>query len=188
MSLATLANDLMRQSPAFRANAAASLAAVPAAEAALPADIQRVQTAANERAIQDNKATSVVNVLTKYIPTESVTLYVAAIAAAPALHSQYPWLTTKVLYWAFGLLTPILWLLIYVAKRKGSDLPSAWPSLSAWLVWALVASFVAFLVWALAVPNGPYMQGQVGGVIAGFLAVLISTLLSVVELVIPKQP
>jgi hypothetical protein len=134
---------------------------------------------------KENSASIAIDKLIKYIPTESITLYVAAIAAKGVIETKWPWIDEKVIYWFFGFLTPVLWLLIYVAKRKAETLP-AWPPLSLWLGWNLVASFVAFLVWALAVPGGPYFTGSGEGVLAGFLAVFISSFLSIIELLIDK--
>ncbi len=169
MSINHSTNDVLKQSTDFRAAVQTSTGATP--------DNMR---AASERAIQDNSATSTLSKLVKYIPTESVTLYVAAVAAGPALHSIWAWMTPEAIYWFFGGLTPILWLLILMTKRQANKLPRL-PSLSLWLVWNLIASSIAFLVWALAVPNGPYLQGENAGVIAGFLAVFISSLLSIAD-------
>jgi hypothetical protein len=134
---------------------------------------------------RENSASSAVDKLIKYIPTESITLYVAAIAAKGVIIPKWPWISEKGIYWFFGCLTPVLWLLIYIAKRKAEKLPPL-PPVSLWLVWNLLASFVAFLVWALAVPEGPYFTGEKEGVLAGFLAVFISSLLSMIELLIDK--
>lgn len=64
--------------------------------------------------------------LVKYIPTESITLYVAAISAAAALKSFSPRVNETTIYWFFGILTPVLFVLIYLGKRKTEKLP-VWP-------------------------------------------------------------
>jgi hypothetical protein len=134
---------------------------------------------------KENPASNAIDKLIKYIPTESITLYVAAIAAQKILKQKWDWIDPKDIYWFFAFLTPVLWLLIYIAKRKAEKLPPL-PPLSVWLAWNLIASFVAFLAWAIAVPNGPYFTGPGEGVLAGFMAVFISSFLSIIELLIDK--
>jgi hypothetical protein len=135
----------------------------------------------------DNNAATAISKLVKYIPTESITLYVAAVSAFDSLNGKWGWITHPRIYWFFAILTPILWIVFYIAKRKAANLPPM-PPISLWLVWNLIASFVAFLIWALAVPNNTYLEGTNGGVIAGFLAVFISSVLSIVELLIDTPP
>jgi len=48
-------------------------------------------------------------------------------------------------------------------------------------IWNMVASLIAFLCWALAVPNSPYLTTAAGGALAAFLALFISTGLGIVE-------
>ena len=126
----------------------------------------------------DTGASNALSMLVKYIPTESITLYVAAIAAAPALATLR--ISTIAIYWFFGILTPILTLAIYFGKRRAAKLKPI-PKPAEWPWWETIAGTIAFLVWALAVPNNPYIEGQTQGAIAGFFAIFISTILSVFE-------
>lgn len=136
--------------------------------------------------VEETKATNALEDLVKYIPTESVTLYVASTSALDALTKASSGLVTAVkLYWWFGLLTPVLFILIYAGKRRGNGLPP-FPELSDWPWWKLVASTVAFLTWALAVPGGPYLDGPDGGAVAAIAALLVSTLLSIIAAVVEK--
>lgn len=168
MSLNSLTSDELRHE---RVSAPATVAAGPgevAADAAPP----RVTE-------EDNKVTSALEMLTKYIPTESITLYVAAVSAAPAIASITGGKVTGViLYWGFAILTPLLLLLVLMSKRASDGQP---PVPERWPWWKLVAATIAFLVWALAVPNNPYTQGDAAAVVAGFGAILISSLLSLLE-------
>ena len=50
--------------------------------------------------------------------------------------------------------------------------------MKSWPWWKLIASTIAFSVWALAVP--PLIQGDAGKVVAGFGALLVSTLLGLI--------
>jgi hypothetical protein len=149
---------------------------------------EEVAQAQNEKAVIENKVSSVRNVLFKYIPTESITLYVAAASASPALLTMFPGLTPTVSYWSFGILTPILVLLIYFGKCRASNLVIPFLLVSKWPLWKMFAATIAFLVWALAVPGNPYIRGQAAGVVAGFLAIFISTLLSILEPIFERAP
>ena len=116
--------------------------------------------------------------LTKYIPTESVTLYVAAVSSLAAL--QGTGVTPTIIFWAFVCLTPILMLLLFLRQLAiaGKD----WKiSTTQWPWWRIIASTVAFGVWALAVPGNPlnFADSAVSGVIAGFAALFVSTFLNI---------
>jgi hypothetical protein len=116
--------------------------------------------------------------LVKYIPTESITLYVAATAALSSLTATFPFLTPYRLYWGFVVLTPILFLLIYIGKRRSQNLPALPQGAARWPWWKLIASTIAFMVWALAVP--PLVTTDAGKIVAAFGALLVSTMLSLV--------
>lgn len=132
--------------------------------------------------IQKTPASSAIDGLAKYIPTESITLYVAATAAWSSLHAAFPILTPLYLYWGFVVLTPVLFLLVYLGKRRSQNLPLLPSSPTQWPWWKLIASTVAFMVWALAVP--PLIDGDAGKVVAAFGALLVSTLLSLIGSVV----
>lgn len=134
-----------------------------------------------------NAINNALSMLVKYIPTESVTLYVAALSAVTALKSLWTWITALHIYWFFGLFTPILFALIFLGKRRAAGLPT-FPPLGEWPWWKTFAATVAFLVWALAVPGNPYINGETGGAVAGFLAIFISTVLSVLEPLFDRRP
>ena len=126
--------------------------------------------------------------LSKYIPTESVTLYVAAVSAQSALAGLIPWLTATVTYWIFVVLTPIICFLLWArqvanAKKENKDFKVSLLSPKSWPWWKMIASTIAFLVWALAVPGNPIMPpgSEAGGVVAAFAAIFVSTILSLFE-------
>lgn len=123
------------------------------------------------------------NLLTKYIPTESITLYVAFMSAIPAFKKDFTFLTPTLLYWFFALLTPALFLLWDFGQYKqtlktNSSIVYSFP----W--WNVIASLIAFMCWALAVPNSPYLSSESGGVLAALLALFISTILGLIERII----
>jgi hypothetical protein len=128
--------------------------------------------------LEPTKPSTALDALARYIPTEVITLYVAALAAMPALRSLG--VAEPVVYWSCAALTPLVFLLILAGKRRGTGLP-AFPSIRKWPWWRLFACTLAFVVWAVAVPGGPYFVDDAGKVVAGFGAVAISTVLSLLE-------
>lgn len=92
---------------------------------------------------------SALELLTKYIPTEVITLYVAAVSATQVLANNQ---IVTIVYWAAAALTPVFLVLVLMNKRVAageSPLPKPWP----W--WRMTAATIAFMVWALAVPGKP---------------------------------
>jgi hypothetical protein len=114
--------------------------------------------------------------LVGYIPTEIVTLYVAALSAQTALHTAA--INAVTILWFFVGLTPVLLLLIYLSKVAASGGPLPGPRLWPW--WKMAAATIAFFVWALAVPGNPYLR-EPASAVAGLGAMIASTLLSVVS-------
>ncbi|MCC8936845.1 hypothetical protein H8A99_10195 [Bradyrhizobium sp. Arg68] len=137
-----------------------------------------MKTVAAESPVRENTASSALDGLVKYIPTESVTLYVAATSAISSLTAAFPSVTASGLYLSFIILTPVLFMLIYIGKRRSQKLSFMPDDVTGWPWWKLFASTIAFSVWALAVP--PLVTGDAGKVVAGFGAVLVSTLLGLI--------
>lgn len=129
------------------------------------------------RPADDSRVTTALNALVGYIPTEIVTLYVAALSAQTALHAAAAAIDAVTILWFFVGLTPVLLLLIYLSKVAASGGPLPGPKLWPW--WKMVAATIAFFVWALAVPGNPYLR-EPASAVAGLGAMITSTLLSVV--------
>ena len=128
--------------------------------------------------IEKSAPSNALDGLVKYIPTETITLYIAATAALSSLQAAFPSLTPGLLYWGFVVLTPLLFLLIYLGKRRSQNLPLLPQTVAEWPWWKLIASTIAFMVWALAVP--PLVSTNAGKVVAAFGAILVSTMLTLV--------
>ncbi|MET0273019.1 MAG: hypothetical protein ABW360_08520 [Phenylobacterium sp.] len=117
--------------------------------------------------------------LVRYIPTETITLFVASMAARATLSSELqaqfsPW----VFYWAFALLTPVIFLLLaYIKHRETGAPPPFRPH-----PWPPTAAFIAFVVWALSIPGvlAPATAEQWGAFTA-FGALSVSMILSLVD-------
>lgn len=126
--------------------------------------------------------------LTKYIPTETITLFVAAIGAWKAIEELGTALPAwagpmnLIIYAVFAALTPLMvWLVAYstyARARKGQPegtavAPFAMP------VFRMIAALVAFLIWALAVPG--VLASPVWQIVAPLAALVVSTFLSLFE-------
>jgi len=191
MSLASLANDELLKTD--RARLSAKIVEPQLQKLELnPAnvDVNQVRSAMTAMAAADpavdSRTSSALDGLVKYIPTESVTLYVAATSAIASLTAAVPWVTPTRLYVSFVVLTPILFLLIYVGKRRSQQLSFMPEGVTNWPWWKLVASTIAFSVWALAIP--PLISGDAGKVVAGFGAVLVSTMLGLIGNIVDPAP
>lgn len=148
--------------------------------------------AAASAATQFRNAT---NVLTRYVPTDVVVLYVAAIAIAPQFKEAVPAVTPATLYWGFAICTPLIFWLVYLGTLSGKQGRSVRRSLLRFPprlpvrlpLWKPFAAFLAFMVWALAIPNGPYLQSASGATVAGFVALVASTVLGLAGGVVEKD-
>lgn len=116
--------------------------------------------------------------LVEYIPTETITLYIALLSSLPVLKKILPWLNAVWLYAAFAVLTPILFGLIFAGKRRARG-ESRWQGWRNWPWWLTIASSIAFLAWGVAVPGGLSLGGENGGMLGSLIAIVASTLLGV---------
>ena len=128
------------------------------------------------------------NGLTRFIPTETITLYVAALAALGAFKTAGIDLSAGFVYVA-GIVLSVVWFAAqYYLKEK---------EIKHWrFYWGLISTPIAFAVWATAVPGNPILNvasasvqnptsAQVaGGTVAAVLALIISSALSMVERVL----
>jgi hypothetical protein len=130
-----------------------------------------------------NDAQNALSALVEYLPTETVTLYLAAVPLLPELNKIAPAFGAWGLYGTFAVLTPVLFALVYAGKRRVAKL-SRWPGTREWPWWPTIAATIAFLAWGLAVPQGPFVTNDGKGMLAGLLAVFVSALLGVVGKVV----
>lgn len=117
------------------------------------------------------------DLLTKYIPTETLMLYVAAMAILPAIESSLG-IGAAALYIGGAVLTPLMFLLAALGKLRMSRSterfrPQPWPP---------IAATIAFLAWALSVPG--FLTNQNDQILAGFAALVVSTLLGLLDAIV----
>lgn len=118
------------------------------------------------------------DLLTRYIPTETITLYVAAMATreqiAQALGLE-PTAAVTAIYLSFALLTPAMLLVLMMTAHRQSGAATRFRARP----WPLVAAFTGFIVWALSVPGHPVADQLAGLPALG--ALVVSTFLSVLD-------
>lgn len=120
--------------------------------------------------------------LTRYIPTETITIFVAAAGAIGAIQDVWPGVSAWALYIGCAVLTPLIfWAVAYGRHHQAND---AKPFTFA--VWEPVAATIAFLVWALSVP--PLLSTPSQHTLAAVGAVLVSALLSLLEPIFSPPP
>jgi uncharacterized membrane protein YhdT len=152
----------------------------------VPATFAATTTAAAVSPKQDG-----FELLTRYLPTETITLFVAALAATATVPDE-PLKTALPLwfYVGFALLTPILLLVLtYLKQREAETASGSPPQPFRPHPWPPIAALIAFLVWALSVPGvlDPKISASWGGFIA-FGALSVSTLLSLIDRAIGPKP
>jgi hypothetical protein len=122
--------------------------------------------------------------LTKYIPTETITLFIACASAKDALASAFPGAPLGLIhvYWLFAALTPALvWLLTLIEYRRNPGPEPFKPPL-----WRMAAATIAFLVWALAVPG--MVEGEAKQVLVAVGALLVSSVLELIGRLFEPRP
>lgn len=144
------------------------------ADAGVPAALSR------EVAAQSNDISNTLDMLIRYIPTEAITLYVAALAAVPVLQQAVSAYQAVQIYNAFLILTPLLVLVVYASKRATEGMRPL-PGFKQWPWWEMAASLIAFAAWGLAVPGNPYTNSPAGTAAAGLAVIVVSTILTRVE-------
>lgn len=141
--------------------------------------VQRVTAATTTKsgltAVADPDRDDRFDLLVKYIPTETLTLFVAAMAARDAIAEAWPRIDAWSLYGIGAALTPAVYALAAYGKQRaalddGPFRPASWP---------MVASLIAFLAWGLSVPG--LVEDDGGKILAAFCALCVSTLLSLIE-------
>lgn len=112
--------------------------------------------------------------LTRYIPTEIVTFYVAWLGVLSATNA-----TQTSRWFAFGAMltfTPVAVWLVLAAQQRAHGL--AWPlHPRTWPIWRAIAAGTAFTGWAVALPESPFNSLSWYGPAYGPLVILGITLL-----------
>ncbi len=128
--------------------------------------------------------------LASYIPTETITLYVATLSAKDSFKALVGGFNPLVVYWIFLALNLLLAVVLALRQRVLQPPPAGTPQPSL-PYWRIVASTIAFAVWALWVPGNEVLKGDpktIGAAVA-LGALFVSTLLNLVAPFFePKKP
>ncbi len=111
--------------------------------------------------------------LTRYIPTETITLYMGAMAAMAEFTAVG--ISVWAIYAFFALLTPALLLVLTLSRARQAG--EAGYAMLHW--WPPTASMIAFLVWATSVPGHPVADRW--SALPALAALFISTLLTALD-------
>jgi hypothetical protein len=150
---------------------------------------EKTERGATEAEVQENTVTTALGVLVKYIPTEVLAIYIPTVAAIASIGTFLTFIDASFIYWFFGVLTFFMVLLVSMAKLAADPNytgPLPW-SLSKWPWWKMIAATIAFLTWALALPDNPYITTDGGRAFAGIWAIFVSVVLSILGIIIERK-
>ncbi len=160
-----------------------------------PGNAGEVEQATGGTAESRSASTSAISAITTYIPTEVLTLYVAALGA---VHQKDEDLKAEWIAFLFFLAaTPIVVWLLYAAKvmnsnkavpvtvKKPKSLPLA-PG--KWPLWEMFAATIGYAAWAFALPNSPFRAfaeyGWYSQALGGVIVLVVSTILGLIAPVV----
>jgi hypothetical protein len=164
--------------PSGVAEIAHAAACIPRGASASAPVLERQATSAPESA--DSTQTAL-HVLIDYIPTEVITLYVAAMTAS-ANQANQSTDTAWTIFWLALFVTPATVLVIFAAKLRnmGLSVPQAFNP-KQWPLWEMVAATISFSAWAFGLPKSPFASlTWYNAGIASLSLLLVSTLLGLI--------
>jgi RsiW-degrading membrane proteinase PrsW (M82 family) len=130
--------------------------------------------------------TTAVEVVTRYVPTEIVTAYVAV--ATLVIRPGGPRTAQWVVFYVFFVLTPVMVWLFSATRARSAGEPLPWHP-GRWPVFELVIATVSFVLWAFALPSTPFEDFTWYQAVYGAAALIIGSLLigAIAPVFRPKQ-
>lgn len=121
--------------------------------------------------------TAALQVISAYIPTEILALYIAVLAALrDSTSDRADPVSVESAFWVFLVMTPVAVWFVFAAKIRASNTTEALPlAPSAWPVWEMSAATIAYVAWVVALPDSPFTG--VTPAIGGVVVLMTSTLL-----------
>lgn len=126
----------------------------------------------------ENTVSTALTTLTTYVPTEALTLYVALVAALQPAANTDPSTTGRwIAFWFFLIFTPLaVW--VTFATKLVSDNKELPLRFRFWPKWEMIAGTLAYVAWAMGLPDTPFSQySWYSSSVAGFAVLITSTLL-----------
>jgi hypothetical protein len=154
----------------------------------LPQTAAERAEAASREPTQENTVSTALKTLTTYVPTETLTLYIALVAALEPITNPTPSFTSR--WIAFGLFlvfTPLAVWITFAAKIASDQKelpvhPRQWPK------WEMSAGTLAFIAWAMGLPDTPFAEFTwYSASIGGFVVLITSTFLGMVAGLFQRQ-
>ena len=118
--------------------------------------------------------TTALSAISSYIPTESVAIYIAALAAARSGASDSSMASggELVAFWSVLVATPIIVWAVYAAKMRtaGGGIPWFNPP-----IWEMTAATLGFAAWSYALPDSPWAAFSWYTPASGTLVILVAS-------------
>lgn len=145
-----------------------------------PKTYSQIAGAAGGNPEAESPVNAAMRMLTTYIPTETLTLYVAILAALQPFQTATEVSSRWTVFYSFLIATPIIIWLVYMVKVRiaGKSIPG---SPLKWPLWEMVAGTIAYVAWAFALPATPFSKlTWYSAGIAGIVVLVASTILGLV--------
>jgi hypothetical protein len=129
--------------------------------------------------VAPGNVSAALQVITTYIPTETLTLYVAFLAVLRDANTQRVDSTSALwVFYFFIAATPLFVWLVFAARLKTSGGGRTLPLHPAtWPVWEMFAATAAYAAWASALPDSPFAGVGMAPAMGGIFVLVTSTLL-----------
>ena len=155
-----------------------------------PKTFTEIAGAAGGKATPESQINAALRTLTTYIPTETLTLYVAVLAALQPTTSAAASSSSWTPFWCFLIATPVVIWIVYITKAKTAGKPIPWSPLK-WPLWEMAAGTIAYVAWAFTLPASPFASlAWYSSALAGIIVLVTSTVLGLVSPLFarPMQP
>jgi hypothetical protein len=149
--------------------------------APIPRSAAENANATSRASTAQNPVTSALAIITTYIPTEILTLYVATLAAIQTPNDSAA-MEQRITFWIFLVLSPVIIWLVYAAKLRSDNKPLPL-SLRQWPIWEMVAATLSYVAWAISLPGSSILQEV--GLPPGLGAVLVIATAALLGLIAP---
>jgi hypothetical protein len=147
--------------------------------------------AAGERPETQNPVTAALENIMTYIPGEILVTYVAVVAVIhPTAGGEAPESVVAdwVAFLAFFILTPAVAWLIYAVKCLNAGKPLPTPMIQ-WPVWEMSAATIAYVVWAVTLPENPFSEfSWYSSGLAAIVLLIVSMLLGLMAPLFTRRP
>ena len=142
-----------------------------------PRTFTEIAGAAGGKATPESQVNAALRTLTTYIPTETLTLYVAVLAALQPPTKSATSSPSWTPFWCFLIATPFVIWIVYATKARTAGKPIPW-ALPKWPLWEMAAGTIAYVAWAFTLPASPFASlAWYSTALAGIIVLITSTVL-----------